>query len=92
MKQVDDFPDGFTFISIVNHAPYKDCKIYQNDQTKQLIAVMTMNKFPNEILEFRGVSNNVVQFINWSKEDHHLCGDSHTVSLYYEYCPSNLEM
>jgi hypothetical protein len=53
---------------------------------------MLLDTFTQEPLKFKGASEHLVDFMDWCKEDMQLCGVSSTVSLFYEYCPSNLEM
>lgn len=52
---------------------------------------MLLEELPKDVLKFRGVSEYLVDFIDWCKEDINLCGVQASVSLFYEYCPTNLE-
>lgn len=74
VRTLDDFPEGFTYLRAVNQAPYKNCRIFQKNSSKALIAVMLLEELPQDSLKFRGLSEYLVDFIDWCKEDITLCG------------------
>lgn len=58
-----------------------------------MLTVEQVNFDESLVKLFSGVSTYILNFLDWCKEDQTmLCGEKTPVTLFYEYCPSTIEM